>query len=59
MPIALSTTGSTLSGIVTQDMMTGVFDEIIGLLPIVVPVTVGFIALRKGLSFLFSSLRKA
>lgn len=48
-----------LSDIVTADMMSGVLSEIIGMLPVVIPVTIGFIAVRKGLAFLFSSLRKA
>lgn len=48
-----------LSGVVTSAMLNGVFNEIVGLLPVIVPVSVGFIAIRKGLSFLFSSLRAA
>ena len=48
-----------LKDVVTAAMCTGVLDEIIGLLPVVVPVSVGFIGLRKGLGFLFGTLRKA
>ena len=48
-----------LKPVVTADMLSGVMDEIIGLLPVVIPVAVTFLALRKGLSFLFSSLRSA
>ncbi len=33
--------------------------EVLGLLPVVIPVIIGFIAIRKGLSFLFRSMRKA
>lgn len=36
-----------------------VLSEVIGLLPVVIPVMIGFIAVRKGLSFLFQSLSKA
>lgn len=36
-----------------------VFSEVLGLLPVIIPVTIGFIAIRKGLAFLFQSLRKA
>lgn len=36
-----------------------VLSEVFGMLPIVIPVTIGFIAVRKGLAFLFQSLRKA
>lgn len=48
-----------LSGIVTSTMLGGVLDEIIGLLPTVIPVMIGFIALRKGISFLQGILRSA
>ena len=58
--VALTETGAkTLASIVTADMLGGVFNEIISLLPVVIPVTVGFIAIRKGLGFLFGSLRQA
>lgn len=45
--------------IITTDMMQGVLSEVLGMLPVVIPVTIGFIAVRKGLSFLLQSLRKA
>lgn len=48
-----------LKTVVTADMLNGVMDEIIGLLPVVIPVTVTFIALRKGIRFLTSTLRSA
>lgn len=48
-----------LSTIVTADMLGGVLDEVVGLLPVVIPVSITFIAIRKGLGFLFGSLRKA
>ena len=48
-----------LSGIVTTQMMSGVLDEILGLLPVVSPVMIGFIGLRKGISFLQSVLHSA
>lgn len=48
-----------LKEVVTADMCQGVLTEVVGLLPIVVPVSIGYIALRKGLSFLFKSLRGA
>lgn len=48
-----------LKDIVTAEMLGGVLDEITGLLPIVVPVSIGFIALRKGIKFLMSALRSA
>ena len=40
-------------------MLGGVLDEITGLLPIVIPVMIGFIAVRKGIAFLQSVLHSA
>ena len=48
-----------LDGVVTSAMLNGVLDEIVGLLPVVVPVMVSFIALRKGIGFLQSILHSA
>ena len=48
-----------LSGIVTSSMLSGVLNEIVGLLPVVVPTMIGFIALRKGISFVLGMLRAA
>lgn len=55
----LTASASSLSTIVTAEMMQGVLSEITGLLPVVVPVMVGFIGLRKGISFLQSVLHSA
>jgi hypothetical protein len=48
-----------LNTVVTADMLNGVLDEIVGLLPIVLPVMISFIALRKGISFIQSVLHGA
>lgn len=48
-----------LSEIVTAQMCAGVLDEITGLLPILIPVAISFIAIRKGISFLIGTLRSA
>lgn len=48
-----------LSGIVTSEMLSGVLDEIVALLPVVIPVMIGFIGLRKGISFLQGVLHSA
>ena len=48
-----------LNAIVTGDMIQGVLNEIIGLLPTVLPVMIGFIALRKGISFVLNMLHSA
>lgn len=48
-----------LAGVVTSEMMSGVFDQIIALLPVCIPVMVSFIALRKGIGFVKSVLHSA
>ncbi len=48
-----------LSKIVTGTMLQGVLAEITSLLPIVIPVIISFIAIRKGISFLIGTLRGA
>lgn len=59
--VIAASTGSagSLSTVVTADMVKGVFDEILSLLPVIIPVSVSFIGIRKGLGFLFGSLRQA
>lgn len=44
---------------ITSATFTGVLDTIKELIPIVVPAVVGFIAFRKGWSFLKGEIRKA
>lgn len=48
-----------LSSIVTADMLGGVLDEIVALLPVCIPVMIGFIGLRKGISFIQGILHSA
>ncbi len=48
-----------LKTIVTAEMLQGVLNEITGLLPVVIPVMITFIAVRKGISFLQSILHSA
>lgn len=50
---------ATLSSVVTSGMISGVLDEIIALLPVVIPTMIGFIGLRKGISFLQGVLHGA
>lgn len=45
--------------IVTAEMLSGVLDEITGLLPVCIPVMIGFIAIRKGIGFVQSILHSA
>lgn len=48
-----------LSTVVTATMLQGVLDQIIDLIPVVMPVIVGFIGLRKGIAFIQSVLHSA
>ena len=50
---------TTLAEVVDADMLGGVLEEIVGLLPIVIPVLIGFIGLRKGIAFVRSILHSA
>ncbi len=42
---------------ITQDMMSGIMTQITDLLPVVLPVLVGVLAFRKGLSFFIGLVR--
>ena len=48
-----------LKTIVTAEMLQGVLNEITGLLPIIIPVMITFIAVRKGIAFLQNILNSA
>ena len=48
-----------LKTIVTADMLGGVLDVVVGVLPVAIPVLITFIALRKGISFIQSILHSA
>lgn len=52
-------TSGVLAGVVTADLLDGVLNEIVSLLPVCIPVMIGFIALRKGISFVSSILHSA
>ena len=54
-----STAAGTVATALTNVDLTGVLDELLALLPIVLPVVIGFIGVRKGISFLIGSLRRA
>lgn len=59
-PVLLTASGSSvLSSVVTADMLGGVLDEVVGILPVCIPVMISFIALRKGIAFLGSILHSA
>lgn len=51
--------GNTVVTAVGSTDLSGVLQEVINLLPVVIPVMIGFIAIRKGVSFLRSVLHSA
>lgn len=53
------TVDSVLSQVVTAEMMNGVLNEVIGVLPVCIPVMISFISLRKGISFISGVLHSA
>lgn len=56
----VATSGAAVvAGSVGSIDLTGILDEVISLLPVVLPVVIGFIGIRKGISFLIGSLRNA
>lgn len=57
METASSTT--VLSTVITSEMLQGVLNEILGILPVCIPVMISFIALRKGIAFIQSILHSA
>lgn len=55
----MEATSTALQSIVTADLLGGVLDEVVGLLPVCIPVMISFIALRKGISFVQGILHAA
>ena len=51
--------GEQVANAITGVNFSGILTEIISLLPVLLPTIVGFIAVRKGISFLIGSLRRA
>ena len=48
-----------LKTVVTAEMLGGVLKEVVGVLPICIPVLITFIALRKGIAFIQTILHSA
>lgn len=57
--VLTGTATAKLSEVVTPEMMSGVLDEVVALLPVTMPVAIGFIGLRKGISFVMGVLHAA
>jgi len=61
-PVLLSAgvdSGAKIASVVSSASLQGVLDEVVGLLPVVIPVMIAFIGLRKGISFLQGVLHSA
>ena len=54
-----ATTSSALVSAVQSANIEGVLTEVVNLLPTVLPVMIGFLAIRKGISFVIGMLRSA
>ncbi len=52
-------TATTLSSVITADMVTGVLDQLLSLLPVVLPAMITLLGIRKGISFVLGMLRSA
>ncbi len=48
-----------LAKVVTDEMLSGVLNEVVGILPVCIPVMISFLALRKGIAFIQSILHSA
>lgn len=48
-----------LDTVITAEMLSGVLDEIVSLLPICIPVLISFIGLRKAIAFVQNILHSA
>ena len=48
-----------LASIVTEQMMSGVLNEVIGILPVCTPTMISFTGIRKGIGFLQGVLHSA
>lgn len=53
------TASSSLASIITADMVTGVLDQLLSLLPVVIPAMITLLGIRKGISFVLGMLRSA
>ena len=57
--LAASSTTTVVSTAISGVDLTGILNEVVSLLPICLPLMITFIGIRKGISFLIGSLRRA
>ncbi len=48
-----------MASILTAEMLSGVLDELLACLPIVLPISIGFIGIRKAISFVLGMISQA
>lgn len=54
-----TTTAGTVASVISNVDLSGILQEVVDLLPVVLPTIVAFLGIRKGISFLIGSLRRA
>ena len=60
MPVLQSINSATvLDKTITSEMVGGVLNEVVAVIPTIIPVAITFIAIRKGISFVLGMLRSA
>lgn len=60
LPVLQSINAATvLDKTIKSDMVMGVLDEVVAVIPTIIPVAISFIAIRKGISFVLGMLRSA
>lgn len=57
--MTVNTAAAVLPTTITSTMLGGVLDEVVGVIPTVIPVVITFMAIRKGISFVIGMLRSA
>ena len=59
MPVLQPINATVLDQTIKAEMVNGVLDEVVAVIPTVIPVAITFIAIRKGISFVLGLLRSA
>lgn len=54
-----TTTANTVATAINGVDLSSILEEVVSLLPVVLPTIVAFLGIRKGISFLIGSLRRA
>lgn len=57
--VLTSTAANTVATAITSVDLSSIMEEIVSLLPVLLPTVVGFIGIRKAISFLIGMLRRA